>query len=88
MKKFLVLFACAIVSVGAAHADVMSKKATVSMLGKKQDILTSSEVKTSGSGAVVSAISADDGVITVEKENVKIPAGGKDSDSYAAIWVE
>lgn len=84
---FYIFLSMALVGV-AARADVMSKEATVVMLEAKQNTLTADTVKTSGSGAVVSSVTADNGVVTVEKGEIQIPVGGQNGTSHAFIWVE
>lgn len=42
----------------------------------------------SGTGAVVTAVSQADGKVSVTKGNVKIPVGGESATTYATIWVE
>ena len=54
----------------------------------KQDKLTSTNVVESGSGAVVSAVTANNGTVTVTKSEVMIPVGGQTSSSHAHIWIQ
>lgn len=54
----------------------------------KQDKLTSSNVVESGSGAMVTDVSASDGTVTVTKTEVTIPVGGQSSLTRAPIWVQ
>ena len=54
----------------------------------KQDKLTSTNVVESGSGAVVSAVAANNGTVTVTKSEVMIPVGGQTSSSHAHIWIQ
>lgn len=54
----------------------------------KQDKLTSTNVVESGSGAVVSAVTANNGTVTVTKSEVMIPVGGQTSSSHAYIWIQ
>ena len=42
----------------------------------------------SGTGAVVTAVSQTDGKVSVTKGNVQIPVGGASGTTYASIWVE
>lgn len=42
----------------------------------------------SGTGAVVTDVSQTDGKVTVTKGNVKIPVGGQNATTYAAVWIE
>ena len=88
MKKFLFLFVCATAFAMPAYADIMTQQATQELVKRKQDVLNPDSIQTSGSGAVVSDISADNGVVTVQRAEVQIPVGGKTSDSHAALWVQ
>lgn len=54
----------------------------------KQDKLTSTNVVESGSGAVVSGVTANNGTVTVTKSEVMIPVGGQTSDTHARIWIQ
>lgn len=54
----------------------------------KQDTLSSSNVVESGSGAVVTSVSAENGTVTVTKGEVTIPVGGATSSTHAAIWIQ
>ena len=57
----------------------------------KQDKLTSTNVTTSGTngtGAVVTAVTANDGAVTVTKSNVQIPVGSASATTYASIWLQ
>lgn len=57
----------------------------------KQDTLTSSNVTTSGTngtGAVVTAVTANNGAVTVTKSNVQIPVGSASATTYANIWIQ
>ena len=50
--------------------------------------ITALDSTSSGTGAVVTAVSQTDGKVSVTKGNVQIPFGGQNATSYAAIWVE
>lgn len=50
--------------------------------------ITALDSTSTGTGAVVTGVSQTDGKVSVTKGNVKIPFGGRDATSYAAIWVE
>ena len=54
----------------------------------KQDTLSSSNVVESGSGAVVTSVSAENGTVTVTKGEVTIPVGSATSNTHAAIWIQ
>ena len=54
----------------------------------KQDTLTSTNVVESGSGAVVTGVSASNGTVTVTKGEVTIPVGSASSSTRATIWVQ
>ena len=70
---------------GAYNASI---KAVNKVADSKQDTLTSSNVTTSGTGAVVTAVSASNGAVTVTKSNVQIPVGSSSATTYANIWVQ
>lgn len=88
MKKLFVVFVGSFIALGTANAAILDKNATINMIDKKQPILNESDFKVSGSGTVVSGVSANNGVITVQKSEVTIPVGGQTSSSHAAIWVQ
>lgn len=52
------------------------------------DILTTTTVTSSGTGAVLTGVSVEDGKVTLQKGNVQIPSGGQNATSYVSIWVE
>lgn len=54
----------------------------------KQDKLTSTNVVVSGSGPMVTGVTANNGTVTVSKGEVKIPVGAATSDTHAKIWLE
>ncbi len=54
----------------------------------KQDKLTSTNVVESGSGAIVTGITANNGTVTVTKSEVTVPFGAMTSDVRAAVWIE
>lgn len=54
----------------------------------KQDKLTSTNVVESGSGAMVTGVTASNGTVTVTKSEVTIPVGSSSSNTRAAIWIE
>lgn len=54
----------------------------------KQDKLTTTNVVDSGSGAMVTDVSASNGTVTVTKTEVTIPVGGQTSQTRAPIWVQ
>ena len=54
----------------------------------KQDKLTSANVIESGSGAMVTDVSASNGTVTVSKTEVTIPVGATTSTTRATIWLE
>ena len=54
----------------------------------KQNTLTSTNVITSGSGAMVSDVSANNGTVTVTKSDVTIPVGSASSTTRARIWIQ
>ena len=54
----------------------------------KQEKLTSTNVVESGSGAMVTAVTASNGTVTVTKSEVTIPVGSTSSNTRAVIWFE
>ena len=50
--------------------------------------ITALDSTSSGTGAVVTAVSQTDGKVSVTKGNVKIPVGSENATTYATIWVE
>ncbi len=62
--------------------------AVESVDSSKQDKLTSTNVVTSGSGAMVTGVTASNGTVTVTKTDVTIPVGSVDSQTRARIWVQ
>lgn len=66
-------------SVPAVYASFTS-----AMADKFTDLVSS----TSGTGAVVTAVSQTDGKVSVTRGNVRIPYGSENATSYATIWVE
>ena len=72
----------------ANSTNLVKSGAIKTALDAKQDKLTSSNVTTSGTGAVVVGVSASNGAVTVSKGNVQIPSGSETATTYASIWVE
>ena len=72
----------------ANSTNLVKSGAIKTALDAKQDKLTSSNVTTSGTGAVVVGVSASNGEVTVSKGNVQIPSGSETATTYASIWVE
>lgn len=54
----------------------------------KQDKLNSTNVVESNSGAMVTGVTANNGVVTVTKSEVTIPVGAMVSNTRATIWLE
>ena len=54
----------------------------------KQDKLSSTNVVATGSGAMVTGVTANNGTVTVTKSEVTIPVGSTSSDTRAVIWLE
>lgn len=103
MKKiFCILFSLMFISPSFAEGEqqqTIDKTAVVAaasyvdgaysaMNTAKQDKLTSTNVVESGSGAVVSAVAANNGTVTVTKGEVMIPVGGQTSNTHARIWIQ
>ena len=73
-----------IVAAAASYVD----GAYSAMNTAKQDKLTSSNVVESGSGAMVTGVTASNGTVTVTKSEVTIPVGSVSSNTRATIWLE
>lgn len=54
----------------------------------KQDKLNSANVVESGTGPIVSSVTASNGTVTVTKSEVTIPVGSTSSNTRAVIWFE
>ena len=54
----------------------------------KQDKLTNTNVVESGTGPIVSSVTASNGTVTVTKSEVTIPVGSASSNTRAIIWFE
>ena len=100
MKKFLCFLSIiTIISPAFAEGEAVNK-ATVAAAASyvdgaynaldsaKQDTLTSTNVVESGSGAVVTGVSASNGTVTVTKGEVTIPVGSATSTTRATIWFQ
>ena len=99
MKKlFYILVALVLTSPAVAEGEL--DKTTIaaavsyvegaynSMDSVKQDKLTSTNVVESGSGAMVTGVTANNGTVTVTKSEVTIPVGATTSATRATIWFE
>ena len=99
MRKIFCIFAVFILispALAEGEVDKTTVVATASyvegayntMDAAKQDTLTSSNVVESGSGAMVTAVTASNGTVTVSKSEVTIPVGSTSSTNRATIWLE
>ena len=97
MKKVLCIFIGIFLTVPAfAEVTPNTKVVTRSyvegayntMDAAKQDKLTNTNVVDSGSGPMVTAVTASDGTVTVTKSEVTIPVGATTSATRANIWLE
>ena len=100
MKKlFYILVALILVSPSVLMADPVDKTAVAAtasyvdgaynaMDAVKQDKLTSTNVVESGSGPMVTGVTASNGTVTVSKGEVTIPVGAATSTTRATIWFE
>lgn len=68
--------------------DIVLTYAKKSDIPTASDILTTTTVTSSGTGAVLTGVSVADGKVTLQKGNVQIPSGGQNATSYVSIWVE
>lgn len=69
-----------------ATADASGNNIVNTYATKSQ--ITALDSSSTGTGAVVTAVSQTDGKVSVTKGNVKIPVGGENATSYATIWVQ
>lgn len=69
-----------------ATADASGNNIVNTYATKSQ--ITALDSTSSGTGAVVTAVSQTDGKVSVTKGNVQIPFGGQNATSYVSIWVE
>ena len=69
-----------------ATADANGNNIASTYATKSQ--ITALDSTSSGTGAVVTAVSQADGKVSVTKGNVKIPVGSENATTYATIWVE
>ena len=75
-------------SVGTFTANASANKEIDIEVPAASDILTTTTVTSSGTGAVLTGVSVTAGKVTLQKGNVQIPSGGQDATSYVSIWVE
>ena len=75
-------------SVGTFTANASADKEIDIEVPDAGDILTTTTVTSSGTGAVLTGVSVTDGKVTLQKGNVQIPSGGQNATSYVSIWVE
>ena len=95
---FYILIALVLTSpaMAAGELDKTAVAATASyvegaynaMDAAKQDKLTSTNVVESGSGPMVTGVTANNGTVTVSKGEVTIPVGAATSTTRATIWFE
>lgn len=65
------------------------KEAYNALDSAKQAKLTSSNVTQSGSGSVVSSVTASNGTVTVTKSEITVPVGSASSPTdHATIWIQ
>lgn len=100
MKKLFYIFgALILVFPSVSMADPLDKTAVAAtasyvegaynaMDAAKQDKLTSTNVVESGSGPMVTGVTANNGTVTVSKGEVTIPVGAATSTTRATIWFE
>lgn len=70
---------------GAYNASI---KAINKVADIKQDMLSASNVTESGTGTVITGVSASNGSVTVTRGNVTIPAGTGNNATSAGISIE
>ena len=92
----LIAFILILPAFGEGDVDKVSVVAAVSyvdgaynsMDAVKQNKLTQQNVIQSGTGPIVTGVSAQNGTVTVTKSEITIPVGDTTSDTRAAIWFE
>ena len=72
----------------ASGNEITKTYATKDELPAASDILTTTTVTSSGTGAVLTGVSVTAGKVTLQKGNVQIPSGGQNATNYVSIWVE
>jgi len=72
---------------GAYNATI---KAVNTLNTVKQDKLTNTNVVTSGTGAVVTGVTANNGTVTVAKGEIQIPVGTSATNitDHAVVWIQ
>ena len=75
-------------SVGTFTANASANKEIDIEVPAASDILTTTTVTSSGTGAVLTGVSVTAGKVTLQKGNVQIPSGGQNATNYVSIWVE
>lgn len=101
MKKLFLIFVALIMVAPAFSATVADedkskpvaasyvKEAYNALDSAKQAKLTSSNVTESGSGSVVSSVTASNGTVTVTKSEITVPVGSASSPTdHATIWIQ
>ena len=99
MRELFCIFAAFVLvfpALAAGELDKTSVAATASYVEgaytaldtAKQDKLTNTNVVVSGSGAMVTGVTASNGTVTVTKSEVTIPVGSASSNNRATIWFE
>ena len=72
----------------ASDTNLVTEKAISTALADKQNALDSTNVVESGTGVMVTGVTASNGTVTVSKSEVTIPVGSVGSNTRAAIWFE
>ncbi len=99
MRELLCVFVAIFLVTPAFAAGEVDKSSVVAaasyvegaynhMDATKQDKLTSTNVVESGTGAIVTGVTANNGTVTVSKSEVTIPVGATTSNTRATIWLE
>lgn len=98
MKKSIVFFSVLVCAFGA-YAEAPSggiavattqyvQSAADKLDNDKQDKLSTDSIVETGSGPMVSSVTANNGTVTVERSQVAIPVGDSQSTTYAQIWIQ
>ena len=73
---------------GAYNASIKAINKVAQVADSKQAILTSSNVTTTGTGGVVTGVTASNGAVAVTKANVTIPVGSTTASDQAGVYVD
>lgn len=70
---------------GAYNASI---KAVNTVASLKQDTLTNTNVTTTGTGGVVTAVSASNGAVSITKSNITVPVGSASASTQSGTFLD